>query len=1152
MKLVEQRLRLSATDLANFVGCRRLTFLDHELAYGRIDRPKLNNPTLRTLAERGDQHEAAYLEELKRQGKRVEKLERGSVEANRAQVLELMRAGVDVIAQAALVGDGWLGYADFLVRVELPREEGKPPQRSSFGAYAYEAQDTKLSHITKASAVLQLALYSDILEEMQGYRPQHMTVVSPGVGGKGFAPDKLRYEDYRAYYIAMRRRLEQAMASGIAETPPESVPKCESCDWLLECEDAMRKVDHISFVARSTRGQREELRDHGIERMARLAVEPIPLKWKPSKGSTESLERVREQARVQVEARDTKKPVWEFLSVEAKKGLGRLPEPSPGDIFFDFEGDPFVRGGGLEYLFGYSYYDDARRLQYQPAWALNHQDEKRVFEAFVKFLVERREKFPGMHVFHYAPYEPSAMRRLMLRHLTCVAEVDRLLREEVFVDLFSVVREGIRAGVESYSIKKLEPYFGFHRDLDLKDVGHAKRALEAALELADGAAPQIEDAWRDVVETYNRHDCESAFGLREWLEDLRKQRIAAGVELPRPVLKTQPPDAENPNKVERRQLRERLHQRAETMTAAADKQRIRLLAALVEFHDREEKVVYWEKFRLRDLQVDELIDEPQALSGLREIPSEEGDTKLTRRYAYPEQTLDLKGDEKVYRLDAEENEWDVGHVKDVDRENCIIVLHRAQKKLHLPLTDVYFHKVIRADPIPAALSAFARDVLDAPDREAGTFPAGRALLWRDAPTVHGAPLGKKAGESGLEQLMRVAPGLDGKVLPVQGPPGTGKTHSGAHVILELVRLGYKVGVTATAHKVIGNLVDKVVSEAGKLKRDVRCTQKVDETDESRVGVIEVESAGEIIEALKDGTPQVVAGTSWLWCDPDIRGLVDYLVIDEAGQFSLANALAVATATKNLILLGDPRQLEQPKRGAHPDGADASALEHLLGDKLTVPDDAGVFLSETWRLHPRIATLTSNLYYEGRLSPRRENSALAISCAPLLQTGIYYLPVDHTGNRNESLEEVSAVKRLVERLLSGGGTWTNRDAVTSSISSGDILIVSPYNAQVARLQDALPAMRIGTVDKFQGQEAAIVIISLAASSVADAPRGIDFLVSANRFNVATSRAKCACVLVASPSVLEAECRTPKQMKLANALYLYADMIEQQGFGRLDTT
>lgn len=1151
MKVVDGRLRLSATDLANFGGCRRLTFLDYQFAHERIPAAKFKDPTLDALVERGNKHELAYLEHLRAAGKRVEQLEKYPVDRNSERTLELMREGVDVIAQSVMLDGGWLGYADCLVRVEIPQVPGKPPVTSKFGTYAYEAQDTKLSQTTKGSAVLQLAYYSDVLEKLQGYRPHLMSVVAPGSGGEKFKFDHLRYEDFRAYYCAVRKRLEETLEAEPAECAPEVVAKCDSCNWMVDCEEAMRKVDHTSFVARSTRGQRDELRERGIATLARLAVEPIPLGWKPLKGSSESLVKVREQARVQVKARDTQKPYWEFVDAEARKGLERLPEPDAGDIFFDFEGDPFVPGGGLEYLFGYSFYDEGGVVRFKPAWALNHADEKSVFEDFVRFVVARRKAYPKMHVYHYAPYEPAAMRRLMLRHLTCVAEVDQMLRDEIFVDLYSVVREGIRAGVESYSIKRLEPYFEFNRALDLKDVGPAKRALEAALELADGKTPDIDAEWRDIVETYNRHDCESALGLRDWLEKLREQRIAEGVAVPRPTRVEGPltPEVEKDDKLERRLLRERLQKLAETMTDEAEKARMRLLAAIVEFHDREEKVVWWEKFRLQDLSVDELAEEPQALIGLEEVPNEEGDTALTRRYRYPEQFLELKGGENVYRLDAEEGEKNVGQVKKLHRERRVIELHRTKDRLHLPISAVYFHKIIRAEPIPAALTAFCSDVATAPVRTDGAFPAGRALLWRDKPKLKsGTAFDKAEGETSFAQLLRAAAELDGSVLAVQGPPGTGKTHSGAHVILDLVKRGFKVGVTATAHKVITNLIDKVVSEGGKLEQPVRVVQKVDEKNEDRIGVEEVTKNPKVIDALKDGA-QVAAGTSWMWCDPEIRGLVDYLVIDEAGQYSLANALAVSTAARNLILLGDPRQLEQPKRGAHPDGADASALEHLLGDNLTVPEDTGVFLNETWRLHPRIAKLTSELYYEGRLQPRDGNQKLTLAAPPISETGLYYAPVAHTGNRSESHEEIGAVRALVERLLAGKPTWTNREGESKSLARSDILIVSPYNAQVSRLEEALPDMRIGTVDRFQGQEAPIVIISLAASSVEDAPRGIEFLLSANRINVATSRAMCACVLVASPTVFEVECRTPKQMRLANALYLYAEMMAAQGYGHI---
>jgi uncharacterized protein len=257
--------------------------------------------------------------------------------------------------------------------------------------------------------------------------------------------------------------------------------------------------------------------------------------------------------------------------------------------------------------------------------------------------------------------------------------------------------------------------------------------------------------------------------------------------------------------------------------------------------------------------------------------------------------------------------------------------------------------------------------------------------------------------------------------------------------------------------------------------------------------------------------------------------------------SLANVLSVSPAARTLVLIGDPQQLDQPMKASHPDGTDVSALDHILDGQQTIPADKGLFLAETWRLHPNITAFTSELFYDGKLKAHHGLEGMRINgCDLLSPPGLYYLPVPHTGNQNSSPEEARAIKSLVDRVLANAPIWVDRHGLEHALTLDDIIIVAPYNAQVFEIQQLLPAARVGTVDKFQGQEAAIAIYSTATSSHADAPRGMEFLYSLNRLNVATSRAKCVSILVSSPRVLEADCRTPRQIQLANAFCRYLEM------------
>jgi hypothetical protein len=452
---------------------------------------------------------------------------------------------------------------------------------------------------------------------------------------------------------------------------------------------------------------------------------------------------------------------------------------------------------------------------------------------------------------------------------------------------------------------------------------------------------------------------------------------------------------------------------------------------------------------------------------------------------------------------------------------------------------VFAHQIVPSQVLADALVRIGEYVADNGMTRVGPYQAACDLLMLAGPRVGGQVL-KVAHEAPLSAAMRIAPHLDGGAFPIQGPPGGGKTHIGARMICTLAQSAKKIAVTANSHKVIRNIVNEVIKAGDELGASIECIQKVSEM-ETNLPRLQFTADNAAVLAAIGTSCQVAAGTAWLWARPDAFQSVDLLFIDEAAQMSLANVLAVSQGAKTIVLLGDPRQLEQPMQGSHPEGTDVSALNHILGTHATIPADRGLFLEETWRLHPEICAFTSELFYESRLHSRPGLELQAIrSSARINGSGLRFLPVIHEGNQSSCPEEADVVRELVAEILGSNATWTDRDGTESAIGLDDILIIAPYNAQVFELQERIPGARIGTVDKFQGQEAPIVIYSMTTSSHADAPRGMEFLYSSNRLNVATSRAKCLCILVASPLVFEAECRTPRHMQLANAFCRYLEM------------
>ncbi|HEY3665170.1 MAG TPA: AAA domain-containing protein, partial [Polyangiaceae bacterium] len=455
----------------------------------------------------------------------------------------------------------------------------------------------------------------------------------------------------------------------------------------------------------------------------------------------------------------------------------------------------------------------------------------------------------------------------------------------------------------------------------------------------------------------------------------------------------------------------------------------------------------------------------------------------------------------------------------------------------------------------ARLLALGRDIAEHGLEGRGAFRAARELLVRNRPNCGQNPKTHLVlqGEDTVSAITRLALTLEHSVLAIQGPPGSGKTYRAAEMIVALVRSGKRVGVTSNSHRVIKSVLYKVSQRARELEQSLGMLH-IEEPDALADADAPFEFSkdhADVRARLDAGELHVVGGTSWAWVNDQLQGAVDVLVVDEAGQMSLANVLAVSTAAESLVLFGDPAQLDQPQKGAHPPGADASALEHLLGDALTMPADRGVFLPETRRLCPAICDFTSRVFYDGRLEPQPSlglEQQRIVGRAPFDGSGLRFVPVAHSGNTNQSDEEVSRVRELVASLLDGSSQFTDKQSKTRALTAADILVVAPYNAQVTALRIALAehkGVEVGTVDKFQGAEAPIVIYSLTSSSAEDAPRGLEFLYSLNRLNVATSRAQALVILVGNPELTRVRCKTPRQMQLVNALCAYLEMADANG-------
>ena len=1161
MQIVDGNLVYSTTDLVGFMECGHLTSLERAATSGHLERPVRVDPVLDRIAQRGQLHEERFLESLESEGIDVVRVEPDPalpydqrLAAGRDLTLGAMRAGAEVIYQAVLFDGRRLGYADFLRRV---------PRPSGLGDWSYEVWDTKLARHAKASAVLQLCMYSELLAEMQGRAPDEMHLALGGVQRETVS---FRCADYGAYYRLAAREFE-TVVDGTPGYPPATVPEpvehCAVCRWSVECSARWRSQDDLALVANLSSRQRHALHDVGVSTRSRLAEPLDTLNRRPEGVGREALERIHAQARIQVEGEQTGEVISERLVPPRDRdgvlvpnhGLLMLPEPSEGDLFFDIEGDPFFGSDevdGIEYLFGVIEplrADESGVPAFHAFWStdggtVTTGGERRAFEGFMDLVMERLAADPNLHIYHYAPYEPTAVKRLAGRHGTREEEVDRLLRGRVFVDLHRAVRQGIRASVESYSIKRLEPLYGYAREVDLRDAGSSIVEFETWLELG-----QEEDRGELLteIEEYNRDDCVSTMHLRDWLEVQRdKLEDELGSELPRPSVP-------QPEETEDSEAQKAVNALVDALTSGLpesveemdDVERGQwLLAQLLNWHRREDKSFWWRYFHLaNELTDEERLEESDALAMLTFQESWPDPAPRTRstihRFRFPPQEHGIRVESHPHDPETRRS---AGTVFFLDDDQGVIDIRLGNGQPAPTVTSLIPFDFFGPGPKPESLQRLAKWVLDYGMEGPGEFRAARELLGLQAPRFVGSD-GQGllvSGETTEAAARRIAPSLEESYLAIQGPPGSGKSTVGAEMIVDLAERGKRIGVTANSHKVIGELLAKAAEAAEKRGVPVKIGQR-SSSDPTFGDAILLKDNPAALDALEGGSVDVVGGTTWLWAREEMTGTVDVLFIDEAGQMSLADAVAASPCAASLVLLGDPQQLDQPLQGTHPPGAERSVLAHLLDGERVMPDELGLFLEGSWRLHPEISAYTSEVFYEGRLRSHQGRELLDLSgVSPLSGTGIRFLPVAHSGQSSESTEEADRVARIVQDLLGSAPTYTDAGGTVQELTESDVLVITPYNAQVKALTEALPGFRIGTVDKFQGQEAPISIYSMATSSSEEAPHGMEFLYSLNRLNVATSRARCLAVVVASPGLLRVRCRTPRQMRLANAVARLVEM------------
>lgn len=1127
MKKTGSQIIYSPSDLIRFMESEFASWMDRHYIELKKFSPDPDSADKKVVYESGEAHEKTYLSLLKSKPEKVVVIgmDKPGFDVAHAETEKAVRSKAPIIYQAALkdASGTFQGYADFL---ELKGSD-------------YVVCDTKLGRSLKPYYIIQLCAYAEMLSPLLGHLPQELAVIlapekASARKGEAFLKQTLRTRDYFDYYLWLKNRFLQFQIDFNPDLKhrPEPNPRSDHGRWKSYADRWITDTDHLSQVANIHNTHIKKLQKAGVTRLEDLAN--LPDAKKVPTLASEIRTRLVNQASHQLITRNDRVKTPTALpshSLLPENILAQLPPADTGDIFFDLEGYPYYHDHtGLEYLFGAAFRDSSGKQSFKSWWAHDKAEEKKAVMEFLDWAHAWLTKHPGAHIYHYASYEKTALGNLSTQHATHEKILDEILRSKRLVDLYPIVRKSFVIGEENYSLKSVERLY--------RKAGRTTAVAKAGESVvqyhlwsqsgADRTSPILKE-----IEDYNRDDCFSTLELFDWLH-AQKAKLPTPPEAPpspepRSATESGSPDDEgSPQEVLHRLLKDKPHGE--------------LLCHLSEFHWREAKPTFWDFYRRHETPGPDLDTDPSCIAQARLERPEERPKPIKG-------VLDLEGFSPVYRFDPSQD-LKLDHrdqlyfqgqpqsrplrIVKLDEENGRIVLGSG---ISGPAeTSLISLNYIRPRPIPAGIRSAAEHF------GSDQHPLLKNLLDRARPCGPGlsstGPL-RIDKETFPQAGIRICLGMEHSVLCIQGPPGTGKTTTGAEIIADLLAKGKKVGITSNSHEAINHLAKKVrqvlqVKHSQELKGIKQKAEKELELYAACPGLRHSKEARLAIHSY-NSTGGLACGTAWLFSREDWAGALDYLFIDEASQVSLANAVGISRSTKNIILLGDQMQLEQPTQGKHPEKAGLSVLNYYLDGHDTVPEDLGLFLNTSYRLHPEICNFVSHHSYEGRLqsSPGNERQSITLDASPDLVTkssGILFCPVDHDDSGQGSEAEADRCKEIFEELL--GKDYTDKKGKSRPLNLEDFLFISPYNLQARYIKERLPkGAKVASVDKFQGKEAPVCILSLGCGGQDSGPRGLSFVLNRNRLNVAVSRAQALFVLVANPS-LTAQAVSQKEITLAN--------------------
>ena len=1127
MRIKNNQYLISPSDLNNFISCKyifknNIRFLNKEI------EKKSETIDQKIRKKFGIDHEERHFNILKKKYKSHTIIRTDSDENQRAKdTIAAMDRGFEFIYHAYFVDKQFRGEADFLIKTDKPSKKWK---------YSYEVYDTKISRKIKPRHAQQITAYSYLLRNIQGTLPEKMYLIDGSDKTHSFKP-----KEFINQFTFAKNQFEGFIATEKKQKIyPEKCDACSFCEWSEICEDIWVKDNYINQIARINKSQVEKLKKENIDTVEKLSL--TEAKNLKSKINFETKERLIEQAKLQEEKRKTKISKWVPLVSKPNKGFYKLPKPNEGDVFYDIEGYPLKEGRGFEYLHGV-YYSENQKMVFKGFWAKDFEFkyEKESYVKLVKFFKNHFEKHPDAFIYHYADYEKRSLRTLSSLYSSEHPEeehyVDKLLRLEKFVDLRNIVTQCIRTTETDMSLKTIEQFY----EPPFERKSNIKKADDSVALYDEWLISKKDNLMKDIID-YNEDDCISTYELRNFLIKYKPENIDFF------TLINEEKEKKSKEKSWEKTSSE-LNDDLLKILVKNKKTIIDDLINLVGFHRREQKPEYHFFFDRLEKDHHELEDDNSCIGNcvLKSKKPIIEEKSLLFEYTFHDQEYKIKKGDDAYSIFDNRNIGKVEEINEIslDENNLVIRIgQRAFKGLsEMPsLISLGPKQPPSVANKEKALNSYIKSVIK---KDKSKFKCINELLTKSLPDVSGVKKGDELineSEDIVKESLKIVKNLNSSYLVVQGPPGSGKTYTTAKIIIELIRDNKRVGVSSNSHEAIKTLLYKIEEESDFEFEGIKISNK---EEQELKGKIIKDTDGKNIDF--DNT-KLIAGTTFFFSkhsEKDEKGKIneilqkkplDYLFIDEAGQVSLADTIAIATTCKNLILIGDQMQLAQPMQGVHNGCADKSSLEFILEENDTIPKEQGIFLSKTRRLNKKLCKYISDSFYDSRLTPHEITNSREVNLGlkNIGNEGIFYLPTDHIGCFQKSDEESEIIEKIYSKIMK---TKCKDEKSDGSLSVKDIVVISPFNVQRNLLYQNLSKkyskeVRAATIDKIQGQEGKVVLISMTCSDAENLPRNKKFFFSKNRLNVAISRAQSVSVILFNPNLLLSSCREIEEMKLMN--------------------